>query len=55
MAVKVYDTETYEYADAAGLEVRDGHLFVVDGKGSGPTHSLAVYPPGKWERAEIAK
>jgi hypothetical protein len=56
MAVKVYDgAETHEYVNGKALEVRDGHLFVLDTTIMEPQHQIAVYVPGKWERAEITK
>jgi len=60
MAVKVYETttpETHEHADGAGLDVRDGHLIVIRGTSTvtEPQHRIAIYAPGKWERAEITK
>jgi hypothetical protein len=58
MAIKVYPTETndtHEHADGTGLDVRDGHLFVTVGNGAQPSHRIAVYAPGKWDRAEATK
>jgi hypothetical protein len=58
MAVKVYDSktpETYEHGAGTGLDVRDGHLIVVTSNGASPTDRIAVYAPGKWERAEVTK
>jgi hypothetical protein len=58
MSVKVYDgVEWNEYANGRALEVREGHLFVLDTTSTvmEPQHQIAVYVPGKWERAEITK
>ena len=58
MSVKVYDgVEWYEYANGLALEVREGHLFVLDTTSTvmERQHQIAVYVPGKWERAEITK
>lgn len=58
MAVTVYDkqtNETYDHGNGTGLDVRDGHLIVTKGTSSAqePHHRVAIYAPGKWERAEI--
>ncbi|HEY0937085.1 MAG TPA: hypothetical protein VGD91_25525 [Trebonia sp.] len=58
MAVKVYGgAEWHEYASGLALEVRDGHLFVLDTTSTvmEPQHQIAVYVPGKWERVEITR
>jgi hypothetical protein len=63
MAVKVNSkansetrvTHVTEHADGKVIHVQDGHLFVLDGQGTGPNHSVAVYAPGIWVSAEIGK
>lgn len=52
MAVKVYGTETHEHGNGTDLDVRDGHLLVTR-SGGGEKHSVAIYAPGEWQRAEV--
>jgi hypothetical protein len=48
-------TNITKHEDGAVIDVRDGHLFVMDGQGTGPNHFVAIYAPGVWVSAAIGK
>jgi len=57
MAVKVTGNNpqtkaptTSQHGNGTGIDVRDGHLLVVDG-----LDQIAIYAPGHWTHAEVTK
>lgn len=41
-----------KHEGAGGIDVRDGHLFVLSTTGTATT-TVAVYAPNRWRRAEV--
>jgi hypothetical protein len=41
-----------QHADGADIDIRDGHLVVLS---AAPSKRVAIYAPGSWKSAQIAK
>lgn len=46
------DGSDKKHEGAGGVDVRDGHLFVLSATGADAT-TVAVYAPARWRRAEV--
>ncbi len=51
--VKFPNARTKDYEEGRDAQVKDGHLFIFDGRQSSSPNIIAVYAPGAWIAVDV--